>query len=56
VSRWPTKQVRARGDYSILSGMEIRNDELFAAFGASIDDLVLCHRKDLEKHAKPVRS
>jgi len=38
----------ARGDYSILSAMEIRNGELFATFGASINDLVLSHRKDLE--------
>ena len=28
----------ARGDHSILSAMEIRNDELFAAFGQSIAD------------------
>jgi hypothetical protein len=39
----------ARGDYSILSAMDIRDDELFASFGASINDLVLCHRKDLER-------
>jgi hypothetical protein len=38
----------ARGDHSILSAMEIRNDELFAAFGRSINDLILHHRKDLE--------
>jgi Sulfotransferase family len=38
----------ARGDYSILSAMDIRDDELFAAFGRSINDLILCHRKDLE--------
>ena len=38
----------ARGDYSILSAMEIRNDELFTTFGASINELILCHRKDLE--------
>lgn len=38
----------ARGDYSILSAMEIRDDELFAAFGRSINDLILRHRKDLE--------
>jgi hypothetical protein len=38
----------ARGDYSILSAMEIGNDELFATFGESINDLVLRHRKDLE--------
>jgi hypothetical protein len=39
----------ARGDYSIFSAMEIGNDELFATFGASINDLILCHRKDLER-------
>jgi hypothetical protein len=38
----------ARGDHSILSAMEISNDELFAAFGQSINDLILRHRKDLE--------
>jgi hypothetical protein len=38
----------ARGDYSLLSAMDIRDDELFAAFGRSINDLILCHRKDLE--------
>ena len=38
----------ARGDYSILSAMDIRDDELFAAFGRSINDLILRHRKDLE--------
>lgn len=39
----------ARVDYSILSAMDIRDDELFAAFGRSINDLILCHRKDLER-------
>jgi Sulfotransferase family len=38
----------ARGDYSILSAMEIGDDELFATFGRSINDLILRHRKDLE--------
>jgi Sulfotransferase family len=38
----------ARGDYSILSAMEIRADELFTAFGQGINGLVLRHRKDLE--------
>ena len=37
-----------RGDYSILSAMDVRDDELFAAFGRSINDLILRHRKDLE--------
>jgi Sulfotransferase family len=39
----------ARGDYSILSAMEIGNDELFATFGQSINHLILSHRKDLER-------
>jgi hypothetical protein len=39
----------ARGDHSILSAMEIRDDELFTTFGQSINDLVLRHRKDLER-------
>ena len=38
----------ARGDYSIFSAMEIGNDELFATFGQSINNLILSHRKDLE--------
>src|SRR5215468_10713535 len=39
----------ARGDHSILSAMDIRNDELFAAFGQSINDLILRHREHLER-------
>jgi hypothetical protein len=38
----------ARGVYSILSAMDIREDELFAAFGQTIHGLILRHRKDLE--------
>jgi hypothetical protein len=38
----------ARGDYSILSAMEIGSNELFTTFGQSINDLILRHRKDLE--------
>src|SRR5262249_52088133 len=38
----------ARGDYSILSAMEIGCDELFSTLGQSINDLILRHRKDLE--------
>ena len=38
----------ARGDYSILSAMDIGDDELFASFGRSINDLILRHRTDLE--------
>jgi Sulfotransferase family len=38
----------ARGDYSILSAMDIRDDEFFAAFGRSINELIVGHRRDLE--------
>jgi hypothetical protein len=38
----------ARGDYSVLSAMDIQDDELFAAFGHSINDVILRHRKHLE--------
>ena len=38
----------ARGDYSILSAMDIAEDELLAALGQSINDLILRHRKHLE--------
>ena len=38
----------ARGDYSAFSAMNVRDDELFAAFGRSINDLFLGHRADLE--------
>jgi hypothetical protein len=39
----------ARHYYSILSAMDISNDELFPAFGRSINDLILRHRTDLER-------
>jgi Sulfotransferase family len=39
----------ARGERSILSAMDIREEELFAAFGQSINHLILSHRKDLER-------
>jgi hypothetical protein len=38
----------ARGEYSVFSAMDVRDDELFAAFGRTINDLILGHRKDLE--------
>lgn len=38
----------ARGGLSILSAMDIREDEFFAAFGRSINELVLAHRRQLE--------
>jgi Sulfotransferase family len=42
----------ARGDRSILSAMDIREDEFFAALGQSINLLILRHRKDLERKRK----
>ncbi len=38
----------ARGGLSILSAMEIRDDEFFAAFGRTINELVVGHRRHLE--------
>ena len=38
----------ARGEYSILSAMDLGADELLAAFGRTINDVILGHRKDLE--------
>src|SRR6266542_1980581 len=43
----------ARGDRSILSAMDIQEEELFAAFGQSINDLIVSHRKDLERKRRP---
>ncbi|PWT83767.1 MAG: hypothetical protein C5B58_06010 [Acidobacteria bacterium] len=39
----------ARGDRSILSAMDIGEDEFFAAFGQKINRLILRHRPDLER-------
>jgi hypothetical protein len=39
----------ARGNLSILSAMDIREDELFTTLGQSINDLILYHRGDLER-------
>src|SRR5436309_3074104 len=38
----------ARGSYSILSAMDVRVDEFFAAFGRTINELVVGHRRHLE--------
>jgi hypothetical protein len=38
----------ARGGLSILSAMDIRDDEFFPAFGRSINELVVGHRRHLE--------
>ena len=40
----------ARGIYSVLSAMDIRYEELFTTFGQSINELILAHRKDLERN------
>jgi Sulfotransferase family len=39
----------ARGNRSVLSAMDIQSDEFFASFGQTINDLILGHRKDLER-------
>jgi hypothetical protein len=39
----------ARGDYSVLSSMNVSKAEFFAVFGKTINDLVLQHKVDLEK-------
>jgi Sulfotransferase family len=39
----------ARGDRSVFSGMDVQEEELFVAFGQSINDLILRHRGDLER-------
>src|SRR3989441_9664624 len=44
-----------RGDRSILSAMDIGEDELFAAFGQKINGLLLRHRRDLERKRQSKR-
>jgi Sulfotransferase family len=44
----------ARGNRSILSAMDIRDDELFATIGRSINDLILRHRHDLERNRQVI--
>jgi hypothetical protein len=39
----------ARGDYSLLSSMDVEKAEFFAVFGGSINDLILRHRVSLER-------
>jgi hypothetical protein len=39
----------ARGERSVLSAMDIQREEFFASFGQSINNLILSHRKDLER-------
>src|SRR5215472_18319839 len=42
----------ARGNRSILSGMDISREEFFASFGQKINDLIIDHREDLEKRRR----
>jgi hypothetical protein len=42
----------ARGDRSLLSGMDIGPEEFFANFGRSINELILSHRDDLNRKRK----
>lgn len=44
----------ARGDRSILSAMDIRDNELFATIGRGVNELILLHRKDLERKRRAV--
>ena len=39
----------SRGDYSLLSSMDVNKAEFFAVFGKTINDLILRHDVDLEK-------
>jgi hypothetical protein len=45
----------AKGDRSLLSGMDIGREEFFANFGRSINELILSHRKDLDRKRKMTR-
>jgi hypothetical protein len=40
----------ARGDYSLLSSMDVEKAEFFAVFGKSINDLILRHRVSLDRN------
>jgi hypothetical protein len=46
----------ARGNRSVLSAMDIQSDEFFASFGQTISDLILRHRKDLERKRRGASS
>jgi hypothetical protein len=39
----------SRGDYSLLSSMDVEKAEFFAVFGQSINDLILRHRVSLDR-------
>jgi Sulfotransferase family len=40
----------ARGDYSLLSSMDVKDAEFFSAFGKTVNDLILRHRVDLNRN------
>src|SRR4030095_4537674 len=46
----------ARGERSVLSAMDIQREEFFASFGQSINNLILSHRKDLERRRSATSS
>jgi len=46
----------ARGIRSVLSAMDIQFDEFFASFGQTINDLIVTHRKDLERKRRVLSS
>src|SRR5205807_1915259 len=46
----------ARGNRSLLSGMDIQRDEFFANFGRAINELILGHRADLQRKRKMTRT
>jgi hypothetical protein len=39
----------ARGDYSLLSSMDVKDAEFFPAFGNAVNDLILRHCVDLNR-------
>lgn len=39
----------ARGDYSLLSSMDLEKQEFFAVFGKTINDLILRHRVSVDR-------
>ncbi len=39
----------SRGDYSLLSSMDVKKAEFFAVFGETINDLIMHHHVDLAK-------
>jgi len=39
----------SRGDYSLLSSMDVKNAEFFEVFGKTVNDLILHHHVDLDR-------